>query len=184
MPIAERLEADRLVLTRVSPTDVEEVTAAVQASRPEIAEWMDWAHAEYDRTDAITWASASWQGWNAGTAFEFVMRLADDGAVVGTIGLNQRRGHMANLGFWVHTAHTGQGLCTAATRRLARAAFDDLGLSRVYLRHIVGNVASGRVAVKVGFQLEGRVRNAIVHHGEPVDMLQYGLVGAHEVRLR
>ena len=181
MPIPEQLDAGPVVLTRVRPADVDDVAAAVAASHAEISPWMDWAYPEYSRDDAITWASASWQGWLAGTAFEFVLRTADDGTVVGTIGLNQRKGHAANLGFWVHTAHTGRGLCTAATRRLARAACEDVGLSRVYLRHVVGHDASGRVATKVGFQLEGRVRNAMLHRGVLVDMMQYALIGADEI---
>lgn len=177
----ETLTAGPLELRRVDPTRIDGVLEAVLASRTEIEPWMDWAHPGYSRRDAIDWAARSWQGWASGKAYEFVSVLADTGQVVGTIGLNQIAGHKGNLGFWVHTAHTGRGYCTSAARQVARAAFEHVGLARVYLRHVVGNEGSRRVAEKVGFQIEGRVRNAIVHHGAPRDMLQYSLIGVHEI---
>jgi RimJ/RimL family protein N-acetyltransferase len=61
----------------------------------------------------------------------------------------------ANVGYWVRTSRTGQGIATAAVRLVARFGFEDLGLRRLELLIAVHNVASRRVAEKVGATLEG-----------------------------
>jgi len=61
----------------------------------------------------------------------------------------------ANVGYWVRTGQTGQGIATAAVRRVARFGFEDLGLRRLELLVAVDNLASRRVAEKVGATFEG-----------------------------
>ena len=48
-----------------------------------------------------------------------------------------------NLGYWVRTDATRRGIATAATRRLARWAFEALGLRRVEIVIAPGNAAGG-----------------------------------------
>lgn len=183
MSISERLEAGELVLTRVVPADVPAIVDAVRASWREIHPWMEWATADYDEDAGLDWATRSWRDWRIGKAYEFVIRPAEDpSTVLGTVGLNSRYLHRANLGFWVHSAHTGRGICTRAARRLARAGLEEEGLRRIYLRHLVDNIGSQRVAEKVGFRREGVVRNQILVRGEPRDMVQYSLISVDELR--
>jgi len=55
----------------------------------------------------------------------------------------------------VRTSQTGQGIATAAVRLVAQCAFEDLGLRRLELLIAVDNLASRRVAEKVGATFEG-----------------------------
>lgn len=176
----ERLEAGPLSLRRVSPADAAVVAAGVRASWREIGRWMDFAHENYSERDGYDWIARSWTAWGNGSAYEFCIWEGE--SFVGTIGLNQIRGHAANLGFWIRTDQSGGGRCTLAARCLARAGFTEVGLKRVYLVHRPGNEGSRRVAEKVGFRFEGLIRRGLVQGGEPQDVLQYGLIGAEEVR--
>ena len=67
-------------------------------------------------------------------------------------GKNQYRGH---IGYWVTPPARGRGICTRALRLLARWALDELELQRLELITDPDNLASQRVAEKVGFQREG-----------------------------
>lgn len=65
------------------------------------------------------------------------------------------RGYRASIGYWIAAPARGRGICTRALRLLSRHA-----LAELQLRLITDpdNVASHRVAEKVGFQREGASR--------------------------
>ncbi|MFK7929667.1 MAG: GNAT family N-acetyltransferase [Myxococcota bacterium] len=182
MAMPHTLSAGPLRLSRISPADLDSVVVGVRASVPQIQPWMEWATDDYALPHATDWFALSWNGWNAGTAHEFVIYDDASTTFLGCAGLNRISGHKANLGFWISTPHAGRGYCTVAARRLVRAGFEELGLQRIYLEHMVENAASGRVAEKVGFQLEGRIRNGHRYQGKPTDVMQYGLVDVSEIR--
>ena len=78
------------------------------------------------------------------------MRTWRDGATYA-----QATQHVAeSLHAW-HTGQTGQGIATAAVRLIARFGFEDLGLQRLELLVAADNLASRRVAEKVGARFEG-----------------------------
>ncbi len=52
----------------------------------------------------------------------------------------------------------GRGVATSAVEAMTSFAFDVLGLERLELLHAVPNVASCRVAMKAGYELEGVAR--------------------------
>jgi ribosomal-protein-serine acetyltransferase len=66
----------------------------------------------------------------------------------------------------VRTRQTGQGIATAAVRLIARFGFEDLGLRRLELLVAVDNMASRRVAEKVGATFEGVLPAGPHDHGE------------------
>jgi RimJ/RimL family protein N-acetyltransferase len=72
-------------------------------------------------------------------------------------------GGLAQVSYWTLPRARGRGVAVAATRRLARFAFDDLGLVRLELMHSTVNPASCRVASKAGFAAEGVARQALQH---------------------
>lgn len=55
------------------------------------------------------------------------------------------------IGYWVHVAHTGRGVATAAAAAITAAAFTLPGIDRVEIHHDVLNLASGRVPAKLGY---------------------------------
>ena len=81
--------------------------------------------------------------------------LADDGAVLGRITLNNVvRGafQSCSLGYFVRSAANGRGHATAAVREMLRRAFDELGLHRVEAGTLVHNVRSQKVLERNGFE--------------------------------
>ncbi|MFG2750683.1 GNAT family N-acetyltransferase [Streptomyces xanthophaeus] len=93
------------------------------------------------------------------------MAPASGGQAVGLIGLADLdlRGGSGELLYWLLPAGRGAGLMTAATERVTRWAFEDLGLHRVRITHSVANPASCAVATKAGYALEGTMRGALLY---------------------
>ncbi|MBA2742159.1 MAG: GNAT family N-acetyltransferase [Actinobacteria bacterium] len=96
----------------------------------------------------------------------------------GAIGLGiNGPGYRGRIGYWVATEARGGGVCTRALRVLSRWALDELALARLELITDPDNLASQRVAVKVGFQREGVLRSHLLHpDGRLRDSVMFSLL--------
>jgi ribosomal-protein-serine acetyltransferase len=119
---------------------------------PTMRTWRDGA--SWDK--AARHVAESIQAWQTGDWYDFAITNAASGAFLGRVGIDRiSQDGTANVGYWVRTSQTGRGVATAAVRLIARFAFEDLGLRRLELHIAVGNLASQRVAEKVGARREG-----------------------------
>jgi ribosomal-protein-serine acetyltransferase len=84
----------------------------------------------------------------------------------------------AQIGYFVGSGFTGKGIATAAAAAVLAHGFDRLGLNRVELRCASDNVASMRVAARLGFVHEGTLRQNEYLHGRFVDHHVHGLLAA------
>ena len=152
--------------------------AAVLESVPEVSRWLPWCHAGYSREDADSFIAAAIRAWADGTQYQIAIFDCTDGAYIGAVGINHisRTNRMANLGYWVCSSRTGQGIAVAAVHLAARHAFGALGLSRLEIACIPGNTRSRRVAEKAGAAFEAIARNRIVMYGRAHDAALYSLV--------
>jgi ribosomal-protein-serine acetyltransferase len=125
---------------------------SVREVGPSMRTWAEGA----TRAIAARHVAESIQAWRTGTWYDFAITRIDSAAFLGRIGLDRISGSgTANVGYWVRTGQTGQGIATAAVRLVARFGFEDLGLQRLELLVAVENLASRRVAEKAGARCEG-----------------------------
>lgn len=83
----------------------------------------------------------------------------------------------AELGLLIgNKEYWGRGYGTDATRALVRWGFRELNLNRVWLRVFEDNAAGIRCYEKVGFRLEGRLRQDRFREGRYVDTLVMGVL--------
>ena len=131
---------------------------------PQLKPWMSWCHDNYNEADARAWLKALAAAWEKGLSYDFAIFDARDGSYLGGCGLNHVRWmyRFSNLGYWVRTSRTGQGIAGKVVPMLARFAFEHLGLIRVEIVVAEDNHASLRVAEKVGAFREGVLRNRMV----------------------
>jgi ribosomal-protein-serine acetyltransferase len=174
------LRGSGVVLRPANDDDVFQVWQAVVESVGQISPWQQWCHPGYEPEEAAKYIRFSGEARTRRDSFEFLITDASSDVVLGGCGLNQidwinRR---ANLGYWVRSSATGRGIATAAARLLARHGFEELGLLRVEVVVAVGNVASERVAAKLGATREGRLRNRLLLGGHPRDAFGFSLTPA------
>lgn len=89
--------------------------------------------------------------------------ITEQGNVVGSIGLELGKHQNGSIGYWCAPEARGRALVTRALRRLCRYGLDELTLERLQLTTDLENLASQRVAEKVGFQREGVLRSHLRH---------------------
>jgi ribosomal-protein-serine acetyltransferase len=144
--------------------DAQDLYEAVRESLSEMQPWMPWCHADYSIEESREWLSMREAARSSGTTHDFRISDTRTGRFLGGTGLNQINAlhRNANLGYWIRTSATGQGIAARATRLVARFGFEELKLVRIEIVAAVGNLASQRVAEKVGAVREGVMRKGLM----------------------
>jgi len=169
----------RLALRPFHRRDAEALVESVCSSLPELSRWLPWPHPRYGRSDALRFIRDSQTAWEEGRAHDFALRSHTDGVThLGNISVwpTSRREQAGEVGYWVRSDHTGQGIATEAAARVLQVAFEEIGLHRVVLRVAVGNRASERVAEKLGFVREGLLRKEVLVAGTWLDHSLWSLL--------
>jgi ribosomal-protein-serine acetyltransferase len=132
------------------------VFEAARESVGEVGPWMRTWREGATYAIAARHVAESIQAWRTGTWYDFAITRMGSAAFLGRVGLDRiSASGTANVGYWVRTGQTGQGVATAAVLLIARFGFEDLGLQRLELLVAADNLASRRVAEKVGATFEG-----------------------------
>jgi ribosomal-protein-serine acetyltransferase len=82
----------------------------------------------------------------------------------------------AEIGYFIGSEFAGQGIVSAAVRRVLAYCFECLQLNRMELRCASTNERSIRVAERLGFTREGLLRQGECLNGVFVDQIVYGLL--------
>ena len=159
------------------PQDAQALWEAARESGPEVFRWLPWCHPRYSMAEAEEWVRSRPALAAEGREYNFAI-VGVDGQYLGGCGLNQvnRIHRFANLGYWVRTSATGQGVATAAVGQVADFAFQKTDLVRLEIVCAAGNERSQRVAERAGAVREGMLRHRLLVHGQPVDAVMYSLV--------
>ena len=97
--------------------------------------------------------------------------------VIGSIDFNKRHADdVLEMGYLLHPDYWGQGLVPEAARALLEVGFTLLNLHKIEIECYSYNKASQRIAEKLGFTLESRIRDRKDAQGKRCDLLRYGLL--------
>jgi len=167
---------DGLTLVPRTPEDAREMFALVDAHRKALNEWLTWIEATFSVEDARRYARFAQSQFEQLSGFEYSVR--ERGAIVGGIGLYhiEWASRLAHLGYWLGPNARGRGLVTRAGAALTTYAFEELHLHRLEIRCVVENVKSRAVAERLGYALEGTMKDAYLLHGRFRDLALYAML--------
>ena len=80
------------------------------------------------------------------------------------------------LSHWLDAAHQGKGIMTASCRTMVMHGFDAWKLNRITIECATENSRSRAIPERLGFKLEGIVREIEWLHDRYVDHAMYGLL--------
>ncbi len=99
------------------------------------------------------------------------------GKVIGSVDFNHRHeDDVLEIGYILHPDYWGLGYVPEAACTLINLAFKKLNLHKIELTCFGHNIKSQRVAEKLGFTLEARIRDRKDVQGNRCDSLRYGLL--------
>ncbi len=149
---------DGYSLRPMHESDLHELHARIERNRDELRKWLRWTQEpslESTRGHLARGLAAERDGHGLRRA------LVLDRAIVGDVGLDvDRENNAGGIGYWLDRDHRGRGLVSAAVGALVRHGFTSLALRRIEIRTDVKNRASRAVAERLGFELEGVLRQS------------------------
>jgi ribosomal-protein-serine acetyltransferase len=108
----------------------------------------------------------------------FSLCIFYQGKMVGTVGLHyiDKSDFKTEIGYWLSEDQQGKGIMHRSCLALIDYCFNVLKLHRIEIRCTVHNMASQRVAKKLGFKQEGILRDASYHNGAFYDIIVYSML--------
>jgi len=157
----EEFYTERLLIRKPMPGDGKALYQAMQASLNELKPWMPWAHREQTVDDV----EANMREAHAKFLTREDLRLhifhKETGEFIASSGLHRINWEVPKfeIGYWIDTRHSGNGYITEATEAITNFAFTCLNAKRVEIRCDSKNVKSRVIPEKLGFTLEGILKN-------------------------
>jgi ribosomal-protein-serine acetyltransferase len=167
-----------LELRLLEEQHAEEVFALVDKDREYLNEWLPWPILTLALDDTRQFIQRNLQQFadNLGFAAGLWWRGRFCG-VTGTQPIDWTN-RATEIGYWIGRDFQGQGLMTDSVRSLIHHAFCQWNLNRIQIRVAVGNERSAAIPNRLGFQLEGIVREAQLLHGRFIDLRIFSLLAS------
>jgi RimJ/RimL family protein N-acetyltransferase len=152
---------ERLLIRLPLPGDGRAVHEAIQASRKELKLWLPFA--SKDQTEEQV--EENIRGAHAKFLTREDLRLLvfqkEIGEFIASTGLHRIDWDIPKfeIGYWIDTRHSGKGYMTEAVEGITRFAFTELKARRIEIRADSRNQKSRAIPEKLGFELEGILRN-------------------------
>jgi [ribosomal protein S5]-alanine N-acetyltransferase len=178
--IFPELKSDQLFLRRIIIADKGKIFEGL--SNKDVIRFYG---VSYDTLDSIQEQMDWYQDLeDTGTGLWWAITDARDGTFYGACGLHDIDfDHLkAEIGIWILPQFWGRGLMTAATKLMLQYGFGRLNLHRLEGNLETGNETALKAFLKLGFQLEGTLRDAEIKEGKFISVHLIGML-QHEFSL-
>jgi len=174
--LPEQIETERLVLRVRTVADAEDIFGC--ASRPEVSYPAGFPPVK-TLEDEIYYLEHILpernQKDNLPAGYGIVIKGTD--TIIGSVDFPHRHENdVLEIGYTLHPDYWGRGYVPEAARALIDLAFKELNLHKIELTCFGYNTQSQRVADKLSFTLEARIRDRKDAQGNRCDELRYGLL--------
>jgi ribosomal-protein-serine acetyltransferase len=157
------LKNKTIYLRFLRATDAARVFEAIEESRPELERFTIGPPRVHSIEDVTTFIERLKERRRRRTDFGFGIFDAATKQYLGQIGLHgvASANRAGEIGYWIRTSRTGEGVATAASALVVLFGFRQLALNKIVLRAAVDNQGSWQIAEKLGFVSEGVQRQEI-----------------------
>lgn len=152
MPITTK----RLVIRPAMPGEGKMVAEAVNESLKELSVWMPWAQTPQTGQEAEINVRRAYAQWILREDLRMHIYDRKTEEFVGGTGFHRMNWAVPRLeiGYWVRTRYSGQGLITETVAAMTKYAIEALGARRLEIRCDEENTRSAAVAERLGYTLE------------------------------
>lgn len=165
-----------VVLKLLLPIHSQELFHLADANRMHLREWFTWVDRTISEADTQQFIQSCLTKLCGMTGFNCGIWYQDQ--LVGVLEVHDWKHalYRAELGYWLSKEATGKGIMTVAVQGLIDYLFQDLPIHALEIRCAVRNEKSQQVAIRCGFQLEGKVRQGTVTSSGFEDVFLYSLL--------
>lgn len=154
-------ETDRLLIRMPLPGDGAVVCDAITASIAELKPWMPFAQKVQTSEECEINIRKAQVNFLNRTDLRLLVFKKATGEFIASSGLHRINWEVPKfeIGYWIDTRHSGNGFMTEAVEGICGFAFRELKARRVEIRVDALNVKSRAIPERLGFILEGILRN-------------------------
>lgn len=161
IPSPLTLSTERLLIRSPKESDGKGLNEAILDSLNELQPWMPWAQNIPTLDDSTANCKKAEADFKEGTDHRLHIFLKDPLTFIGCSGLHKIDWDVPKMeiGYWIRTPFSGKGYMTEAVREITRFGMEELGMNRVEIRMSEHNLKSRAIPERLGFQLDGIIRN-------------------------
>ncbi|UYY97198.1 GNAT family N-acetyltransferase [Peribacillus frigoritolerans] len=161
MDFPEKIETPRLYLRPCQPGDGLDLYEAIVHSNPELKQWLPFAHQDVSLETSEQNVLKAFADFILKEDIRLHIYRKEDDQFIGSTGLHRINWDIPKfeIGYWIDTRFSKLGYITETVEKLTKFAFYHYGAKRVEIRCDPNNIASKRIPEKLGFTLEGILRN-------------------------
>ncbi len=175
---AYRIVTPQLIIRCYHPADAPLLAASVTESLEHLLPWMPWAAAEPEPIDTKVERLRQFRAkFDLNQDFIYGIFNPQENRLLGGTGLHTRIGDSAlEIGYWIHKDFTNRGYATETSAALTKVAFEVSKVQRVEIHCSVENVRSAAVPRKLGFTLDGTLRQRSFANGHMSDHMIWSIM--------
>src|SRR3990167_3411438 len=156
---------NRLIIRPTEAIDAKILNAAILESFDELRFWMEWCDHKPDIKETEKYAREAEENWinknNDEPYLQLVILDKHTNEFIGATSFHHYNWKIPSVetGYWVRKSKSGHGYITEATNAITQYAFKQLKVKRIALTCDPDNVKSKNIAERLGYTLEGRLKN-------------------------
>ena len=160
-PAFDMLQSERLIVRPYQEGDAQALFEAVDESREHLLTWIGFANRHQTIEQSQEWINRQRARWILREEFATGLWERATERYLGDCRLYpcNWESRYFTLGYWLRSSATGKGYITEAVRLLVECALTTLAANRLEIQCDEQNTKSAAVAKRLGFVLEGRLRN-------------------------
>jgi ribosomal-protein-serine acetyltransferase len=145
-------------------------------SKESVGKWLEFPNATKCAGDSLNFIERVRSRYNDNNGFW--AGIWNNGELVGSIGLLfiDWENKKTEIGYWLGTEYEGRGFATRSCQALIDQIFNEMQLNRIEINVKVGNKRSKLIPKRLGFQLDGVLRQSELFDGQFHDVEVYSLL--------
>jgi len=156
--------------------DAQELFAAIDGSRRHLNPWLNWVSKTVRPEQSLEFIQRSLQKAHDQEGLD--LALVYKGKIVGGIGMHawEHETRRAQIGYWISAEYEGKGIVAKSLSGFTGFLFEKIGLNKIEIHFVQANTRSARIAARLGFKIEGIIRQSVIRNGMPEDLVVAGLL--------
>lgn len=165
---------EKLLLRSYLPEDAAALFSVINESRAHLNPWLGWVSKTTKVEHSQQFIEQSLQQNKESLA----LGIFYDHKLVGGIGMHNWDMEIkrAQVGYWISKGFEGQNIVHRSLNHFLRFLFEKTGLNKVEIHFVPANIRSAHVANRLGFKVEGVIRQGVLRNGMLEDYVVTGLL--------
>jgi RimJ/RimL family protein N-acetyltransferase len=163
IPLFDELRGERVVVRPYRESDAQALLEAVAESRDHLRPWLPFADEHQTVDESRNWILQQMAHWILRNDLILSIWERESDRFLGGIGLHPHDWVIGyfEIGYWIRVSAEGHGYIAESVSLLTVYAFENLKANRIEIRCDELNARSAAIPKRLGFVLEGRLRNHV-----------------------